>query len=120
MKIGARTMISIEIVFGARNAPAAPIALGGHDHGMRAGVRVVAALLGVLPAIVATQDAPDAAEAVRGVGLERGGLFLELLLRELATHAAIVRDLDRFLAALHPCWHGASRLIEKAPQLVRG
>ena len=48
--------IGIEIVFGARNAPAAPIALGGHDHGIRAGVRVVAALLGVLPAIVAAQD----------------------------------------------------------------
>ena len=46
--------IGIEIVFGARNAPAAPIALGGHDHGMRAGV--VPALLGAFPSIVAAQD----------------------------------------------------------------
>ena len=37
--------VGIEIVFGARYVPAAPIALGGHDHGMRAGVRVVPACL---------------------------------------------------------------------------
>ena len=113
MKIGARTMIfglvldavGVEIVLGAGNAPAAPIALGGHDHRMRAGVRVVPALLGALPAIVAAHHAPGPAEAVCGVDLERGGFLLELLLRELAAHAAVIGDLDRLLAALHPFRH---------------
>jgi hypothetical protein len=45
--------VGIEIVFGAGNAPAALIALGGHRHGMGTGMGVMPALLGVLPAVVA-------------------------------------------------------------------
>ena len=69
MKIGARTMtlglvldaVGIEIVFGARHAPAAPIALGGHHHGMGAGMGVMLALLCALPAVVTAQDPPRSA-----------------------------------------------------------
>ena len=50
--------IGVEIVFGTGNPPATPIALGGHDHGMGAGVGVVPALLGALPAIVPAQNPP--------------------------------------------------------------
>ena len=92
---------------------------------MGAGVRVVPALLGALPAIVTAHDAPGAAEPVHRGGLEGRGLFLEFLLREFATHAAIVGDLDRLLAAFYPFRHhgldigpGADRLHEHALRFV--
>src|SRR6185295_7905818 len=106
-------------------APTAPIALGGHDHWMGAGVRMVPALLGALPAIVTAHDAPSAAEAVHRGSLEGRGLFLQLLLRELAAHAAIVGNLARLLAAFYPFRHhrldigpGADRLDENALRFV--
>jgi hypothetical protein len=86
---------------------------------MGAGVRVVPALFGALPAIMAAQDPPGPAEAIRGVDLERDGFLFEFLLRELAAHAAVVSDLDRLVATLHPFRHhgldmgpGADRLHE--------
>ena len=88
---------------------------------MRTGVRMVPALLGALPAIGAAQNAPGTADAIRGIGLQRGRLPLALLLRELASHAAIIGDLDRLLSAHHPFRHdgldigpGADWLYEHA------
>lgn len=44
--------VGVEIVFRAGDSPAALVALRRHDHGMGAGVGMVAALLGALPAIM--------------------------------------------------------------------
>ena len=43
--------VGIEVVFGAWNPPAAPVAIGGHDHRMGAGEGVMLALVGTLTAI---------------------------------------------------------------------
>ena len=52
------------------------------------------------PAILSAEDAPRFAGAVAGNELKPFGLFLELLLRELAAHAAVIGDIDRLVAAL--------------------
>jgi hypothetical protein len=66
---------------------------------------MVAALLGALPAIMAAKDAPVPAETVRSVDLKRDRFLLEFVLSVFPAHAAVVSDLDRLLAALHPFRH---------------
>src|SRR5581483_12411121 len=92
---------------------------------MGAGKGMMPAVIGALPAIMPAYDTPRP-RAVCGIRGERGRrLFLELLLGELASHAAVIDDLDRLVAALDPFRHhrldvgpGADRLDEHALRFV--
>jgi hypothetical protein len=74
---------------------------------------------------MAAQDPPVSAGAIGGMDMRGDRLLFELLLREFTAHAAVVGDLDRLLAALHPFRNhgldmgpGADRFHEHALRLM--